>query len=139
MAENILVISIRPRWVREIISGKKTVELRRRPPRLDRPVTSLIYETSPERRLRARCLMGPVRTDSPVELWKKFGERSGATAAEFYSYFAGTTMAHAIEVASIEELSICLSLERLRQEAGFVVPQSWSWATPRLIEFVGAG
>ena len=137
MAQRVLVVSVRPRWVTEIVSGRKTVELRRRPPRLDQPVVSLIYETSPGCRLRAKCLMGPIVTNTPRSLWLQLGDRSGVTINEYDAYFAGTLKAYAIEIQRVEEMPAHLSLEYLRQKANFVVPQSWSWATPRLLEALG--
>ena len=40
-----VLISIRPEWVKKIISGEKTVELRRSAPKMPTPFRCFIYET----------------------------------------------------------------------------------------------
>lgn len=45
MAKAVL-ISIRPGWVEEIFSGKKTLELRKTKPKLDTPFKCYIYCTA---------------------------------------------------------------------------------------------
>lgn len=47
MAKAVL-ISIRPKWVNRIISGEKTVEIRKNRPNLETPFKVYIYERLPE-------------------------------------------------------------------------------------------
>jgi predicted transcriptional regulator len=134
MADRVLVISIKPKWVSQILSGEKTLELRRRPPWLAQPVSALIYETGPTYRLRAKCLMGPIRSDTPDALWSLVSRCSRVSHEEYDAYFAGAVQAHAIEISRVREMEPELTLARLRRDAGFVVPQSWAWASTRLLE-----
>src|SRR4029077_5550410 len=100
----VLLISIRPQWVRQILAGTKTIELRRRPPRLSKPVSALIYETSPIYRLRASCLMGPVSSHLPETLWGQVGHRSCVSKQEFDAYFGDRKQAHGIEISCVLEM-----------------------------------
>lgn len=136
MEGKVLLVSVRPRWVREIVVGRKTVELRRRSPRLNEPVRALVYETSPAYRLRASCVMGPVRSEHPDMLWDRVGLRSCVSKEEYYSYFRGRKLAYGIEIRDVVEMSSRLTLDWLRREAGFVPPQSWAWASERLLEVI---
>jgi len=138
MASEVLVISVKPRWVQQILTGRKTVELRRRPPRLAEPVSALVYESGPASRLRASCLMGPVKSHPPHTLWDEVGDRSCVSKEEFDAYFAGRKQAHGIEIGCVLEMPSRLTLEWLRREVGFVPPQSWTWASTRLLEALEA-
>lgn len=137
MQQRILVMSIKPRWVTDILAGAKTVELRRRPPKISRPVAALIYETSPSCRIRLKCMMGPVRSFTPQRLWEQINDRCCVSAEEYDAYFADCAQAHAIELSQVEELVGDLSLARLRREADFTAPQAWAWASDGLLECVG--
>jgi predicted transcriptional regulator len=138
LSSKILLISIRPQWVCKILAGRKTIELRRRPPRLSQPVPALIYETSPVCRLRATCLMGPVSSHPPDTLWGQVGHRSCVSMQEYDAYFAGQKQAHGIEISCVREMPSRLTLEWLRRQADFVPPQSWAWAPERLLEALEA-
>jgi predicted transcriptional regulator len=132
-----LVFSIKPRWIEEILEGRKVYELRRRPPKLARATPALLYETSPSCHLRAVCLMGPVVTDLPTELWERVSIGSCVSREEFDQYFAGFALAHAITVHAPRELAAPISLARLRKEANFIAPQSWNWASEKLLCLMG--
>ena len=138
MVGKVLLISIRPQWVRQILAGRKTVELRRRPPSLNEPVPALLYETSPAYRLRASCMIGPVRSGPPNALWDELGRRSCASKEEYDAYFEGRERAHGMDLRNVQEMPSHLTLDWLRREAGFVPPQSWAWASKRLLEAVEA-
>ena len=45
MTDTAVLISIKPKWVNLIFSGKKTVEVRKSIPKLDPPFTCYIYES----------------------------------------------------------------------------------------------
>ena len=132
-----LVFSIASIWIDAIIAGEKKFELRRRPPRLTSLVQALLYETLPGGRLRARCIMGPVLTAPRSELWEKVGSMSGVSRNHFSQYFAKSRFAHAIPILGVQEIHPPLSLLELRQLAQFTPPQSWCWASPELLRFVG--
>lgn len=138
MANQVLLISIKPKWVAQILEGSKTVELRRRPPNLQRPVVALIYESGPSCCLRARCTMGPVISRSPEALWHEQGYRSCIERADYHTYFKGKNVAHAIEIHNVMEIAAKPALSYLRKEISFVPPQSWGWACKSLLELLEA-
>jgi predicted transcriptional regulator len=116
--------------------GKKTYELRRRPPSLASPTKAFIYETSPACTLRVVCTMGPVLTDCPERLWAKVASDACVSREEFCRYFHGLTQAHAIVIRNACKLTRPLKLADLREMIGFSPPQSWSWATTMLVDAV---
>src|SRR6266404_7710232 len=100
-AENrTLLFSIKPRWADAIISGEKTFELRRRPPKLTTPISAIIYATSPVCALVAECTMGPVLSGSPAQIWDRVSLSSSVSQSEFDDYFRGCWQAHAIVVSN---------------------------------------
>jgi predicted transcriptional regulator len=128
-----LVFSIAPRWMDEILVLRKTVELRRRPPRIATRVEAYLYETRPECRLRARCLMGPVISAPVQDLWDAVGHKASVTREEFDRYFSGVGLAHAINIDAVQELAPAIPLDLLRKLAAFQPPQSWCVASDGLL------
>lgn len=120
-----IAVSIAPRWVTMIMTGRKSVELRRRG-----PTTScigshmLIYATRPRSAIVARCRIIDVTIDSPINLWKKLGERSGCSRAEFLDYFADLVVGTAIHLGQISSVE-AVGLDELRSEFGWHPPVSW--------------
>ena len=132
----LLVMSIQPQWVDQIVAGLKTVELRRRPPSLSRPTRAIIYETSPRKRVRVICEMGPVTSGPVGEVWKNLGKQSRVSEDHYSRYFDGMSQAHAIHIGKVMEFPNLLPLDVLRSSANFIPPQSWYWAKPALIKFI---
>jgi predicted transcriptional regulator len=135
-AGNAIVVSIAPQWLQAIVAGTKTIELRRRAPRLHAAVTAYLYETSPGRQLRAVCSMGPVLTAPLSELWDIVGGQSGVSRSVFDAYFDGLVVGQALPISSVKEFANPIPLSVLRERVNFRAPQSWCRASPRLVEFV---
>jgi len=138
ISNNFVVFSISPDWVDAIRSGFKTVELRRRPPKLVKPIHAAIYTTLPRGQIEIICRMGPVLTASPEELWDKCGHKSAVTRDHFDSYFERSAMAHAIEISDVQALKKPLSLAYLREQSKFSPPQSWQWGSVELFRLIGS-
>ena len=87
-----VLLSIRPEFVRRILEGTKTVELRRT--KFARPVSQLvIYATSPVKRIVAIATLDKIISKEPSELWKQLGEETGISEDLYFSYFEGCDMA----------------------------------------------
>lgn len=111
-------MSIHPRWTQKIFSGKKTVEVRRRPPdAAGMPV--LIYATAPESRIVGRAQIAGVKHGTPEDLWDQLGARSALTETEFLAYLAGASTPGVLELAEISAVPPRL--------LPFPAPQSWMW------------
>jgi predicted transcriptional regulator len=132
-----LLFSIKPRWVDAILSGEKTFELRRRPPKLTSPISAIIYATSPVCALVAKCTMGPVLSGSPAQIWDRVSISSSVSQSEFDNYFGGCSQAHAIVVSKPTRLEKPLSLDYLRGAFRFSAPQAWAWASKDIVIATG--
>ena len=128
-----IVFSIKPDYCDKIVSGTKTVELRRRFPASILPgTTALIYATSPTRALLGIAEIGDVHHVAPREIWDTFSKRAGITRKEFNNYFEGVERGYAIELRRARRLPRALELSELRRRFNFEPPQSFLYATPEL-------
>ena len=84
-----ILLSLKPRFADAVLTGKKTVELRRAEPKIVVPTRALIYSTSPLRALVGTCIVTSVETDRLADLWQRFGPRTGINRREFSDYFEG--------------------------------------------------
>jgi len=122
------LISIRPRFAEMIFAGSKTVELRRVCPKVSVGDLALVYVSSPAMELRGSFEVGKILTVSPTSLWKKVGEKSGVTRAEFFAYFKGKKQAHALVIKRAWPLPTPVGLKTLRRSnGGFRPPQNFHY------------
>lgn len=122
------LISIRPRFAEMIFAGSKTVELRRVCPKVSVGDLALVYVSSPAMELRGSFEVGKILTGSPTAIWKKVGEKSGVTHAEFFAYFEGKNQAHALVINRAWQLATPVGLKALRRSnGGFRPPQNFHY------------
>src|SRR5690349_10118076 len=120
-----LLLSLHPRYAEAILSGVKTVELRRRAPK-SLPRVAVIYGSG-----TARSVLGVARltgsySGTPTEVWHRFGDRVGVSKREFDAYFLGAAQASGLELDHPRRAVTPLSLDGLR-ELGLEPPQSWRY------------
>jgi predicted transcriptional regulator len=110
-----LFLSIHPRFVDKILSGKKTIELRRRRPRSVAGDWIVIYATTPERQLRGIARVTEVRVGGVRDMWPEARLQAGVTKKEYESYFSNCERAVGIVLADPVSFDEPVSLERLRE------------------------
>lgn len=121
--ENIL-ISVHPRHVDSLVSGRKTVELRRRPLKLSEGCRVWIYCTLPRGAVEAVGIVATVVAAAPSEIWHSYGKRCGITKAEFDTYYSGADVAYAVVFSSVMKLPLTFALGEIRRHfASFQPPQ----------------
>lgn len=123
-----LLISVRPRFARGIMSGEKQVELRRVRPDLSEGDEVILYETSPTCAVVAKGKVAELLEASPARLWLLVGKDSGVARHEFMAYFEGRSRAYGIRLTAVEALESPVGLQKLRRLApGFAPPQSYHY------------
>lgn len=123
-----LFLSLKPRFAEMILSGQKTVELRRVRPRVGNSTVAVFYATSPTQSIVGTSRIEGVEAGAPAEVWQRFGQVSGLTREEFDSYFAGSDTAVAIRLAEPHRLDVRIPLAEFRQRwQGFEPPQSFRY------------
>lgn len=128
-----VVLSIKPHYTDKIMSGVKTVELRRRfPVSAPRGTMVFIYSTSPVQALVGCARIADVIKLPVSDIWKKFGKLASIRRADFDSYFSGVNDGFALKFENVKPLGRKLELSELRSRFGFEPPQSFVYATPVL-------
>lgn len=122
-----VLISIRTQFVRKIMDGSKTFELRRRI--FPAPVGRLIvlYSSGEDKAIIARGVVASVIEGTPASIWILLASQLGISQAEFTEYFEGSDIAYAIELEHVLALANPVSLIEMRQEHGLEPPQSWRY------------
>lgn len=135
LTDRALLVSLRPRFASLLLSGQKTVELRRRRPDVQCGALVLMYESSPNRRLVGRGRVAAIDLDEPGCIWMRHGANTGITRGEFEAYFEGTSRAVAITIRDALPLARPASLDELRRRwADFRPPQSFRYLSPSQVQ-----
>lgn len=123
-----LFLSLKPHFAEMILSGRKTVELRRVRPRVGGSTVAVFYATSPAQLIVGTSRIEGVETDAPAEIWRRFGPDCGLARDEFDAYFAGANLAVAIQLVEPRRLGEGIPLAEFRQRwQGFEPPQSFRY------------
>ena len=109
-----MILSLKPRFAEAILSGVKTVELRRTEPKISVPTRALIYATTPLRALLGTCVVESVVSSQLTLLWSAYGTRSRLSYEEFQNYFDGVSIGSALTLSDAERFSRQISLAELR-------------------------
>ena len=124
-----LLISLKPCHAGKVFDGLKKAELRRRALKRFEGREAFVYVTSPDMELRGGFRVGKVWTGTPEEIWREVSPIAGIDKTAFDSYYAGCSVATALEIAEVWEYADPVSLRRLREAfPNFTVPQSWRYA-----------
>ncbi len=113
-AENIL-ISVHPRHADNMVSGRKTVELRRRPLKLISGCRVWIYSTLPRGSVEAVGTVAKVVAASPSAIWRDYGKQCGITKTEFDAYYEGANTGYVIVFSTIKKLPSTFALGEIRR------------------------
>ncbi len=125
--DNIL-ISVHQRHAMNMMSGDKTVELRRRPLRVAPGTRVWIYSKVPRGSVEAVGTVDHIAASSPGQIWKEFGDQTGISQREFFEYFSGSETAYAIVFQEVQRLDRPLSLQEIRKHSSkFQPPQFFVW------------
>lgn len=126
--EPALFLSLRPRFAELLLSGHKTIELRRMRPSVTEGAVVLLYASSPTMTLVGRAEVAAVHVGDTEKIWRQHGSETGISRGEYKSYFQGLDQAVAIELVNIRRLKRPRPLEDLRNQlAGFQPPQSYRY------------
>jgi len=109
-----ILISLHPEHTQSVLTGRKTVELRRRPLRVEPGTRVWIYTKQPRGCIEAVAVLGAVHEDTHDELWRRFGTQVAISRSAFDAYLAGTERGYALEFASVSALSAAIDLEEIR-------------------------
>ena len=129
MCENgSLLLSIQPSFANDILSGRKTVELRRVCPTVTPGSLAYIYASAPEQALLGVFRIERVVSQPVGSLWEKVRDGASISKNQFETYFNGVVNGHAIFIGNARNLSEPITLRRLQTIwPGFRPPQSFRY------------
>ena len=126
-----LLLSLKPCYSNLIFEGFKRAELRRRSLMSMKGRSMFVYVTSPVMELRGGFRVGDVRAGPPEEIWSAVSDRAGVDKRDFDAYYAGRSIAYALEITEVWQYANPVGLSALRDRfQNFVVPQSWRYVRP---------
>lgn len=124
-----VVLSIKPIYSEKILSGRKTVELRRRfPVEVPNGIVAYIYSSAPVKAIVGTVLIRGV-VKLPVEkIWDEFKHLAFIERHMFDKYFEGVDQGYALFFGDVKSFTRPLPLSELRERFGFEPPQSFLYA-----------
>lgn len=129
-----IIISIRPEHVRNIMAGRKTVELRRRfPEGVAACGVMFIYSSSPEQALVGAARIEAVKRMTLGGLWRTFKDRACVTRDLFDSYFAGAEEGFGVVLGQPIRFDTPIQVRELKERFRFSPPQSYRYLRGSLI------
>lgn len=121
---NEALISIKPKYVRRMLDGEKSVEIRNRTVNLTPESRLWIYSTLPKGCIEAVAEVGSVEIGTPPAIWHKYGDSLGISETKYRLYVNGASSVSAIRIRRVSQLPSALSLSMLRMRVpGFHPPQ----------------
>ena len=93
-----ILLSIKPIFVERILQGSKLVEYRKRLPKMNETHQVLIYRSQDLKKIVAEFTIGDVVEGLPESVWKQTKAVGGISEDDFFSYFANSCKAYAMEI-----------------------------------------
>jgi predicted transcriptional regulator/DNA-binding XRE family transcriptional regulator len=135
-----IVFSVKPRYAEQILSGHKTVELRRR---FSTDVMTgglaWIYSTTPTRAMTGAATISDIQRLPLEDIWRAHKKSACLAKEDFDSYFSGLDAGYAIILSTPRSLNKPLPLSELRNRFSFEPPQSYQYASPQLSGLIHDG
>lgn len=123
------IISIRPTFAEAILSGRKTVELRRRIPPIEVGARLWIYATRPTASIVGVAIIDTIFRGTPEAVWETYSDRTAINRSDFDRYFEGAREAIGIRLSKVKRTEP-IGIGQLRAwKEGFHPPQVLSRIT----------
>ena len=123
----VLLLSVKPRFARAILEGRKTVEVRRRFPEVPAGTSILLYSSSPERAVLGTVRLRRATRVDPKLVWETYADDIGIEEDALADYLAGADTSTVLQVEYPELWSEPISLDLLRKMIGVEPPQSFRY------------
>ena len=120
-----VLLSIKPKYVKEILSGAKQYEFRKQIFKNAFTKTVFIYSSSPQKKIVACFRVGKIVEGHPDYLWEHFWDVSGLSEQEFFDYFSDRDTGYAIRIDELVEFPKPVDPHILIER--FVAPQSFCY------------
>lgn len=120
-----ILMSIKPKYVKEILNGNKQYEFRKQIFRDQSMDNIFIYASSPMKKIVACFRLGEIVEGHPNYLWEQFWDVSGINKREFFKYFAGKETGFAIRINELKQFRTPIDPYEVFEN--FISPQSYCY------------
>lgn len=93
-----VILSIKPKYVEQIINGKKKYEFRRKIFKEQHIGHIIVYSSSPVKKVVGYFTIQEIYSEHPKNLWSNYRKYSGISKKEFLRYFKNSKNGYAIEI-----------------------------------------
>lgn len=118
------LLSIKPEYVKQILSGRKKYEYRKRIFKKN-VETVIIYSSMPEGKIIGEFLIEMILLDTPDNIWEKTKNYSGISKKGFRDYFSGKNKAYAIKIGEFTKYET--PINPYTEFENFQAPQSFKY------------
>lgn len=108
MKNNIVLISIMSKYVKQILNGNKKFEYRKSIPK-NKFDTILIYSTVPDKKIVAIAKVKETLKLSIKELWNATKKYGGISKKNFFEYFKNHKIGYAYKLGKIRKINKLIS------------------------------
>lgn len=129
---DMILISIHPNHIENIISGKKRYEYRKKVPNNIQYLA--LYATSPVMRIVGIAKVEKIISAPPQLLWRQTRGSSGISFTFFKEYFQKSNTSYAIELSDIRIFKKAISLDD--RNLNVIAPQSYYFLTEQQKEWL---
>ncbi|HBG5344132.1 TPA: hypothetical protein KQG29_001496 [Clostridioides difficile] len=127
-----LIISIKPKYVEEILNKKKRFEYRKTIFKED--VNKIyVYSTSPYKKIVGYFKYTKYLKDNPEYIWNKTKEFSGISKDEYDEYFNNRDIAYAIEINEFIKFDVDINPKEYIDN--FIAPQSYKYINKNVFDY----
>ncbi len=120
-----VLLSIKLKYVKEILSGAKQYEFRKQIFKDKSASPVFIYSSFPRKKIVASFCAGKIVKGHPDYLWEKFRDVSGMSEREFFEYFSDRDTGCAIWIDDLEPFAEPVDPHAMFER--FVAPQSFCY------------
>jgi type I restriction enzyme, S subunit len=132
-----VLMSIKPKYVKEIINGNKLYEFRKTVFHHENIDRVIIYASSPIKMIVAEFNVANIISGSPKKIWEECKENAGMDEESFMKYFNNKEKAFSISIDNLMVYDKPINpYDRLD---GFRPPQSYMFVNARLDDMLNEG
>ena len=129
-----LLLSVRPRFARALLSGRKTVEIRRKFPNVPAGVTVVIYSSSPEKTVIGTMRVRSFAKSNARAIWRDYSSKIGINESELRDYLNGAAVPSVLELEEPNLWVRPVPLEELRRNLQLEPAQSFRYLNSHQLE-----
>jgi predicted transcriptional regulator len=118
------LMSIRPQYVKAIVSGDKLIEFRKKS--FKKAIKYiLVYETAPAKTIAGYIEVKNIEIGTPSDIWKKYSDIGTMTKKDFFNYYINSEVAVGILINKFVPFINPLDIKELE----IFPPQSFSYVS----------